>query len=110
MAAELSVGRPAVRKVLYENCLQQSSGLHRVVYTDARRWSSRMASISAHRLSKTSKAVCRSINFQPDASRFLKRLAAAKEVLLASIVRDAAEKYTPAQLPLLGQSSHGERS
>lgn len=50
-----------------------------------------------------------SISFTPEVYSELEKLAAARKVSLAWVVRDAAEKYLADQWPLLAQPRAGQR-
>lgn len=53
---------------------------------------------------KASKSARASVSFPPSVYDELERLAAAKKVSLAWVVREAAEKYVADQWPLLSKS------
>jgi hypothetical protein len=56
------------------------------------------------------KAVRASVTFPGTVYADLERLAAAKKVSLAWVVRDAAERYVADQWPLLNQDRRNQRS
>ena len=58
-------------------------------------------STSAKRLPKTARA---SVSFPPNVYDELEKLAVAKKVSIAWVVREAAEKYVADQWPLLGNA------
>ena len=55
------------------------------------------------------KATRASVSFPPDVYRELEKLAAAKKVSVAWVVREAAEKYVADQWPLLAGSENSNR-
>lgn len=61
---------------------------------------------AAKRAPKSARA---SVSFPPNVYDELERLAAAKKVSLAWVVREAAEKYVADQWPLLGATEMGEQ-
>jgi predicted DNA-binding protein len=63
----------------------------------------------AHHPPKAPKAPRCSVSFPREVYEDLERLAAAKKVSLAWIVRDAAEKYLADQWPLLANSARKEK-
>lgn len=63
----------------------------------------------ANRGQDSVKATRASVSFPRDVYKELERLAAAKKVSLAWVVREAAEKYVADQWPLLASSENSDR-
>lgn len=63
-------------------------------------------SSAARRAPKSARA---SVSFPPNVYDELEKLAAAKKVSLAWVVREAAEKYVADQWPLLGSAEREDR-
>ena len=58
---------------------------------------------------RTQKSTRASVSFPPSVYDELEKLAAAKKVSLAWVVREAAEKYVADQWPLLGMTEEGRK-
>ena len=69
-----------------------------------------MSALAAPRAPRAPKALRCSVSFPRAVYQDLERLAVAKKVSLAWIVRDAAEKYLADQWPLLAQNPRGDGS